>query len=298
MHHEFPAPRPVSHIATYNMAHDPARAAILPALNLMFLRRDLAPNPRRFTYVLDEQILFGRGPDSLAARRDIRRIYPSYEAASFAGRTSFITSRAEIKALRTRFPETEVVFPGDVPANLPDGERYPLVNGSGEIRLYWKDRFFLVTAGRTKMAMGYFGGRGEYDLGNGVRVNITTPGYACLIISSLTDDPVSLLALRALASSFNLAPNWCGMAMKRSAFITGRRSPSVKVCQSGLNSLTFSNASGLKCATTKGSLCSPARYTPGIVTAPISAKLAGPFQSNSFSWRNSGLFSEGKANFS
>ena len=190
MHHSFPASKPSSHIATYNMAHDPARAAILPALNLMFIRRDLKPNPRRITYLVDEKILFGNGPLSLNTKQDIRAIYPSYELASFIGQVSFITSQEEIPALLKRFPQTEIITPGVTPKNLPNAETYPLINGSGEIHLYWKERFYLITAHRTKMAMGYYGGKGPLDLGDGVTVNITTPGYICFALTSLSDEPI------------------------------------------------------------------------------------------------------------
>ncbi len=172
------------------MAHDPARAAIFPALNLMFIRRDLKPNPRRFTYLIDEKILFGSGPLSLNAKKDIRAIYPSYELASFMGQVSFITSENEIPALLKRFPKTEIITPGITPQNLPNADTYPLINGSGEIHLYWKERFYLITSQRTKMAMGYYGGKGPLDLGDGVTVNITTPGYICFAITSLSGEPI------------------------------------------------------------------------------------------------------------
>lgn len=192
MYHSYPVEKHSSHIGTYNMAYDPARAALLPALNLMFIRRDLKPDPRRIAYLLDENILFGKGPASLLANGDVRNIYPSYEPASFTARTGFVTSEGQIPTLLKRFPGTEIVTPGKPPANLPDSGTYPLVSGSGEIKLYWKERFFLVTAERTKMAMGYYGAKGPLDLGDGVRVNITTPGYICLALTSLTDDPIAI----------------------------------------------------------------------------------------------------------
>lgn len=191
MYHSYPVEKRSSHIDTYNMAYDPARAAILPTLNVMFLRRDLKPNPRRIAYLLDEKILFGKGPVSLLAQHDIRNIYPSYEAAALTARTSFVTRQQDIPALLQRYPDTEIAAPGVPPENLPGSQVYPLVSGSGEIQIFWKERFFLVTAKRTKLAMGYFGGSGPVDLGDGVRVDITTPGYVCFALTSLTQEPIS-----------------------------------------------------------------------------------------------------------
>lgn len=191
MYHGYPVAKPGSHTASYNMAYDPARSAIFPALNLMFLRRDLTPNPRKIAYLLDEKLLFGNGAYSLNAKRDIRVIYPLYPLASFIAETSFVTSEEDISALLKRYPETEVVRPGDDPPDFPGQQSYPLTSGSGEIRLYWREGYFIVSSKRTKMAMGYCGAKGPLDLGDGITVNITTPGFVCFALTSLSNKPIA-----------------------------------------------------------------------------------------------------------
>jgi hypothetical protein len=172
------------------MAYDPARVFLYPALNLMFIRRDLKQNPDQYVFMLTDEMLFGLGPNSIS-RKKLKEIYPSFDLAVFYGRVSFAFTQKDVKKILTKNPKAQIIYPGQTPKGLPTQDQYPITSGSGELELHWKESFFLAKGGRTKLAMGYFGKKGTRELNDGIAVNITNSDYGCIAITSLTDKNIT-----------------------------------------------------------------------------------------------------------
>lgn len=173
-----------------NIAYDPARAYLLAAMNLAFIRRDYKPNPDEYVYMLTDDMLWGTGTGSLKQKK-FEEIYPSFRIASFFGRCSFAFTQEDAAKARQRNPRVIVVSPGHEPASLPGPDVYPIRSGSGELELYWKEGFALGKSPRSKMAVGNWGGRGPINLGDGISLAVADAPRVDAVLTSLSSRPLT-----------------------------------------------------------------------------------------------------------
>ena len=182
LHHHFEKGLISPDVISLNIGYDPARSFILPAMNLAFIRRDFKENPQVYYYLLDDEILFGKGPQSLFEKK-FEEIYPSYAGASFFGRCAFVFSEAAIKKVQAENPSAIIVRPGAEPSF--DYSTYPLKSGSGEIELYWRDAYVLGKSSKTKFAFGNWGEKAALELGDAISIRSGNGKYIDFTLSSL-----------------------------------------------------------------------------------------------------------------
>jgi len=187
------------HLINLSYAYDPGVAALFPAAAVLFIREDMTMPDTEYIYKPSKEQLWG---DEKIFYGNVDNYFPQYSRACFFAGTSidysdiklfdskfsfqsaFISSLDQYRKLIQVGSEKDTV-------SLPDINKYPAVNKSGEFEQYWKHGYFLVKTKTSKWAIGDIGQIGNIDLGDKVSVSIKNVKYACLTLTSLDSKPVT-----------------------------------------------------------------------------------------------------------